>query len=200
MDYYKAVAKLFDHFNSKVFKSSYRIDLDKNNHRRLIDNFVKLLASQFGLHSIGYNTLLDCFQYSFFYWNGKKTKRQLSLNWIIGRKTVTRWLEKKDGTQYHIDNFIKEYDIDINLLKQQLAEQDNQEEQPILNPAEELEKTRFKGAAQLYHCSQFTTLYHHKSIICLKCGNRAACKKLLKDTKPRLFSKRGYVKDERVYD
>lgn len=198
MNYHKTVAKLFDYFNSKVFKSSYRIDLDRNNHRKLIDNFVKLLASQFGLHSIGYNTLLECFQYSFFYWSGKKTKRQLSLNWIIGKKTITRWLEKKEGTQYHIDNFVKEYNIDIDLLKQQLAEQDVQEDKPILDPSEELEKARFTGQAQLYHCSQFTTLYYHKSLNCLKCVNRSPCKKLLKDINPRLYSIRGYVKDESI--
>lgn len=198
MDYRKTVVRLYEYFYQKKYKRSYKIDLDQAGQRKLIDNFIKLLASQVGLNSIGYNIICDQISYAFGYWNSKKTKRDISLNWIIGKKTVNRWLERKEGTDYYTEQFLFENSIDLSSLKQQLAEQDSQEEQPILNPAEELEKTRFKGAAQLYHCSQFTTLYHHKSLNCLKCSNRSACKKLLKDTNPRLFSKRGYIRDESI--
>lgn len=198
MNYHNAVVRLYEHFYNKKYKSHFKVDLDKAGQRKLVDNFIKLLAQQFGIHSVGYNMICDAISYSFSYWSSKNTKRTISLNWIIGKKTITRWLERKEGTDYYTEQFLFENSIDLSSLKQQLAEQDVQEDKPILDPSEELEKARFTGQAQLYHCSQFTTLYHHKSIICLKCGNRAACKKLLKDTKPRLFSKRGYVKDESI--
>lgn len=197
MNHRKAVVKLYNYFYSKIYKTPFSLDLSQAKQEKMVDNFIKLLANQLGLHSIGINTFIDIFSFSFAYWNTKATKRRISLNWIIGKKTVTRWLEKKDGQNFYTDKFLLEYGIDLSLLKQQLYELENKElTSQGLDPAEELEKLRFEGEAKLYNCLQHTTLYHHRSLNCLGCSNRSVCKGLLRTTAPQVYKRRGYSKIE----
>lgn len=198
MDYHKAVVKLYDHYYNKIYKgANHRLDLSINNQAKVVDSFVKLLSTQIGLPSVGLNTLLDFFQFSFYFWSTKRTKRRISLNWIIGKKTFKRWVEKKDGQDYYTDKWLLENNIDLNLLRQQLYEQEHQDlTTQGLDAAEELEKLRFGGEARLYHCLHNTTLYHHRSLHCLGCSNRRVCKGLLRTTSPQVYKRRGYITDE----
>ena len=200
MNYHKAVVKLFNHYYNKIYRgANYQLDLETNNQHKVVDSFVKLMSQQFGLQSVGINTLLSFFNYSFHYWSTKKTVRRISLNWIIGKKTFKRFLEKKEGENYYIDKWLLENDVDVDSLKQQLHELENKElTSQGLDPAEELEKLRFEGEAKLYNCLQHTTLYHHRSVNCLTCMNRVACKRLLKNISPQLYKRRGYIKDESI--
>jgi len=197
LDYHKAVVKSYNYFYNKIYKTNYRLDLSQAGQSKMVDSFVRLLASNFGLHSVGINTIVEAFSFSFAYWSTKKTKRKISLGWIIGKKTVSRWLDRDEGVDYYTDKFLKEYSIDLDLLKQELAEE-VPKEILALDPAEELEKQRFNGEAKLYNCFQHTTLYHHRSMLCLGCSIRTACKQLLKKTTPQLYIKRGYADNESI--
>ena len=194
MNYYKAVSRLFDYFYNKVYKSNFKLNLDQVGQRKMVDNFVKVLATQFNIQSVGINTLLEFFSFSFAYWSTKTTKRRISLGWIIGKKTFNRWIERKDGVDYYTDKFLLEYGVDLTLLRQELFEQETNDHG--LDPAEELEKFRFEGEMKLYNCLQHTTLYHHRSLHCLHCCNRITCKRLLRNTLPQLYRRRGYANDE----
>lgn len=197
MNYHKAVVKLYDFYYNKIYKSNFQLDLDKNNQAKVVDSFVKLMSQQFGLQSVGINVLLDFFNYSFHFWSTKKTARRISLNWIIGKKTFKRFLEKKDGENYYIDKWLLENNVDLNSLRQQLYELEHKElTSQGLDTAEELEKLRFDGEARLYNCLQHTTLYNHRSLHCLGCTNRTICKGLLRTTAPQVYRRRGYVTDE----
>ena len=190
MDYHKLVQKLFDYFYYKVHKKHFKLDLDLNNHRKLINNFVKLLAQHYQLPSIDVNFLILYFSFTWEYYSNKHLKRNVSLNWIIGKKTFKRWLDRKDSATYYNNKFLKEYEINLNQLKQDLHE--DQSEAIGLDPAEELEKKRFTGDAILFNCLLVTTLYNHKSLICLQCEHKKMCKSLLKSTYPRIYKNRGY--------
>lgn len=191
MDYHKLVQKLFDFFYKKVYKNpNYKLDLELSNHRKVIDSFVKLLSQYYQLPSIDVNFLIAYFVFSFEYWSNKKIKRNVSLNWIVGKKTFQRWLEKRDSSSYYNSKFLKEYDISLDQLKQDLHEEES--EAKGLDPAEELEKQRFTGEAIMFNCLLTTTLYNHRSIICLRCEHKVTCKKVLKESYPKIYKNRGY--------
>lgn len=193
IDFYKVVSQLFDHFYNKIYRTQFHLDLEINNHRKVIDSFIKLLKKEYDLSSIGNNYLIEFFSFSFSYWSTKKTKRKITLNWIIGKKTFKRWLERKEGTDHYTSKFIKEYDIDVDRLRQELQAKPHLDQQQ-LSTSEEVEKLRFQGDARLYNCLQTTTLYNHRSINCLSCCNKTVCKTLLKNTRPNLYIQRGYEK------
>lgn len=192
MDYYKVVSRAFDYFYNKVHKKHFKLDLSVNKHQTKIDNFVKLIAQQFGLHGVGLNLILEYFSFAFAYWSEKNTKRPISLNWIIGKKTFNRWLDRKQGTDYYTEKFLYNNEIDIALLHQQLVEDNCDLDSNELSADEEIEKARFNGEAKLYNCLRNTTLYNHKSQHCILCVNKSTCKNMLKSLSPRVYRQRGY--------
>lgn len=190
--YYKAVAKLFDYFYNKLYRqASYKLDINQGYQKKMIDSFIILIGTQFQLPGVGVNYLIEYFCFSFHYWFNKSTSRKITLGWIIGQKTFKRWLDRSEGVDYYTAKFLKEHSIDIALVKQQLFELEDKRGQ--LDPSEELEKLRFDGEARLYHCFQHTTLYNHKSLNCIRCLQKTACKKLLKTTAPLIYKERGYL-------
>lgn len=193
MVYEKAVIKLFHYFHDRVYrehKQKFRLNLEISNQRKVIENFVNLIIAQVNLPGLPINYLVDYFCFSFHYWSTKVTKREVTLSWIIGKKTFSKWLEKKDGTNYYTDKFLKEYNIDLHRLRQELSDE---KEAPSLDVSEEVEKNRFVDPdAKLYNCTINTTMYNHRSINCLGCQNKQVCKSMLKDLFPQLYKKRGY--------
>lgn len=191
MDYYNMVCKSFDFFHRKLYKTHYKLDLSVNNQKKQVENFIKLISNHYQLPSVGINFIVDYFFFSFAHWSNMKTKRPITLNWIIGKKMFERWLDKNGGQDYHAREFLKEYDIDLLQLKQDIAFQEIEDKG--LNVAEEIEKQRLSGQARLFNCLHNTTLYHHKSKNCVMCICSRSCKELLHQSDPTLFSQRGYV-------
>jgi hypothetical protein len=192
MDYHDTVSKIFDYFNYKRYKNAnYKLDLSRNKQHKQVDNFIQLFSKHYPLPSIGINLLVDYFSFAFEYWSNKETKRNVSLGWIIGKKTFQRWLEHSDHSAYFNRKFFLEYDINIDQLKQDLFASETV--LPDLDHVEELEKQRHDGVARFYHCVQYTTLYNHRSGICLLCSQRTDCKILLKTKYPITYKKRGYA-------
>lgn len=190
MDYHAQVAIIFDFFYQRIYKSpGFQLDLDVNNQRKQVDNFVKLISKHYPLQSIGTNFLIEYFCFAFHYWSDKVTKRRISLNWIIGKKLFQRWLDKADSQKYFDDRFLYENDINLDVLRFNLAQL---EEKQGLDASEEIEKQRHRGEARLFHCLQYTTMYNHRSEICRMCSENITCKKLLKVEYPAIYRKRGY--------
>lgn len=190
IDYHKTVPKLFDAFYNKFYKTNFRLDLSINNQKKQVDNFIKLLGQHYQVDTLGINFLVEYFSFAFCYWKDKNVKRKIALNWIIGKKIFSKWLVRDQYSSYFYQKFLHEYSINIDDLKQQLFEDiqiDNN-----LDPAEEIEKDRFKDEARLYHCIINTNLYNHKSSICMSCSNKVTCKGILQQRYPRLYKARGY--------
>jgi hypothetical protein len=192
MNHEKVIIKLFDYFYNKFYRTSQFLDIDDNVNKKLIQSFCKLLLREFPtLHSVGYGYLIRYFAYSFNHYGTCNLKYRIKLNWIIGKKMFSRFLQKKDTQDYYVQKFLTEYGIDIDMLISKLASEEHVETE-VINRAEELEKLRHVGPAKLAHCTDHTTLYNNKSIHCLTCENKITCKKLLKKINPALFNKRGY--------
>lgn len=185
------VCKSFDFFYQKIYKTHFKLDLSVNNQKKQVENFINLIAGHYQLPSVGINFIVDYFFFSFAHWSCMKTKRPITLNWIIGKKMFNRWLNRKDGSDYYARKFLKEYDIDLMQIKQTIAEGETEDQE--LSVAEEIEKQRLTGQARLLNCLHNTTLYHHKSKNCVTCICRKSCKELLHQSNPALFHKRGYV-------
>lgn len=193
MSHREMVCKLFDYFYSKIYKNpNFKLDLSINNQAKVVENFIKLLSNYYPLESLNVNFFITYFSFSFSYWHDKITRRKIALNWIIGKKTFKRFIETQDETQFFVDKFLDDYKVNINQLRQDLFPDHN--EALELSGAEEIEKSRFKGEAQLYHCTQYTTLYNHKSKVCMRCSEKSTCKGVLKQMFPKLFVSRGYKK------
>lgn len=189
MDLHKKVPVLFDYFYRKIYKTAgFKLDVSGRN-GKYVDSFVQLLSKQYRIESIGINFLVDYFAFAFEYWSNKKTKRHITLGWIIGKKTFQRWLVKSDNYKYFVNKFLQDYDVILSVLMTDLID-----EELIrgLDPAEEKEKLRFTGAARLYNCWHYTTLYNHRSGTCMICPLKIDCKKLLKLKFPNSYKKRGY--------
>jgi len=191
MTYDKAVEKLYNYFYNKIYRTSFKLDLSINNQKKIVDNFVNLIAKQLQLPDVPVNYLIEYFCYSFHYHSTKETKRRISLNWIIGKKTFARWLERKDGVEYYTDKWILEHGLDLDRLRQELFEQETEDR--ALDVSEEIEKLRFDDLdARLFNCVKNTTMYNHRSLNCLSCKNKIVCKSMLKSLSPQLYRKRGY--------
>jgi len=191
------VKQLFEHFYNKVYKgSSFVVDLDKQQARKLISNFLALLYKQVVPEAVGINLLIDYYTFAFEQYVGKNLKRNISLNWIIGKKMVTRWFDRQDSWRYYSDNFLREYQINTDELRSLLIEQHQPESSSLqIFQSEELEKKRYPDAhGRLFNCATYTTMFNHRSAICTRCGQRDACKQTLSKLNPKLYSNRGYAK------
>ena len=63
---------------------------------------------------------------------------------------------------------------------------------PGIAQAEEFYKKRFEGETQFYYCMEYTTMYNHKSAMCLLCSEKAQCKAKLKEVDFQTYKTRGY--------
>lgn len=187
----KLIERLYNFFYSKFYnKPNFKLDLEKNRGSRQIENFISLLARHYQIDSININFLINYFGWSFSRRFGQITKRDISLNWIIGKKTFAKFLEKKEEEAYYTDQFVAKIGVNLDQLKQEFHEDEVIEKG--LDPAEEFEKQRHKGDGQLFHCLQFTTLYNNRSSICIMCSHKSVCKRSLKIKFPNIFNNRGY--------
>lgn len=192
IDLKEKIVIIFEHFYNKFYKQSFKLDLKKNRQEIVLDTFLHLLSTNFNIASLNSNFLITYMSYSFSKFSNLDLKRNISFSWIVGKKMLNRFLSRNEQEQYFSDQFLKEYSIDVNQLKAKLAEKEISVN--VLDHAEETEKLRFYGEAKLYNCLQNTTLYNHRSVNCLGCDQKQFCKKLLKETYPRIFIKRGYNK------
>lgn len=190
MNLHLLTERLYNHFYSKFYQRQFKLDLKLNKNAQLIDNFIALLARHYQLESISLNFLINYLAWSFNRRFGQITKRDISLAWIIGKSTVKKYLERKEEEVYYSDQFLAKIGVNVDELRKEIVGIDELNER--LNISEENEKKRFEGEARLFHCLQFTTLYNHKSLVCLKCANKTHCKSLLKIHYPRIFKSRGY--------
>lgn len=190
MNYHKAIQKLYVFFYYKVYKQAGHRFQDTEANKALIDNFIKMLGNYYGIHSIGINWLIEYFCFTFAVREGQDTKRNISLNWLIGKKMFDRWLKRPDESSWQYQKFLTEYSINPDQIKNELYEEEMVEMK--LDPMEEREKGRLIGDGQLYNCSLHTTMYNHRSVICLTCDNKILCKKMLREKFPRLYKSRGY--------
>jgi hypothetical protein len=191
----KYIVKLFEHFYNRVYRTNFKLDLSINNQAKMVQNFAKALSRYFVPDAIGVNFLIDYFASSFHYFATKNLKRKISLNWVVGPKFLKRYATRKDGVDYYTSEWLRENQINIDELRAILI---NDDEDVVTNylkldSFEELTKSRVADTeARLFNCFESTTMYNHRSSVCLTCHQKTVCKRLLLKLNPVLYNKRGY--------
>lgn len=184
--------RLFEYFYSKLYKTSYKVNLELQNQKKLLKNFTKALYKQYIPGTLGMNFFIDYFSFSFAYFFQKKIHRPISLNWIASKRLLKRYIERPDGTDYHTKQFLREHNINLSELRSSLVD-DFAADYLHTDRDEESRKGRIADTdARLYYCLTDTTMYNHRSVICLSCSQRVTCKRLLMHSNPSLYKKRGY--------
>lgn len=186
----KNTIKLFEYFYNHLYKTNFKLDLSINNQDKVLSNFVKELEKR--VIGVSNNFLVSFLSFGFAYFYTKRLKRKITLNWIASKKLLTRFLAREEGTDYYTREFLREYNINLDELRSYLVEQ-QEVDYLALDKQEELNKARLPDSdARLYNCLQDTTLYNHRSAICLICHQKTFCKNLLKTTNNFVYKKRGY--------
>jgi hypothetical protein len=186
------VVYLFEEFFKKASKrKNFTLDLDLQRQDVVLLNFIKRLNKAYSLPSVGSNTLLSYFVYQFQYWHDKKTKRPLTLSWIIGKKAFLRWQARPD---YHFlfsrSGILKDWDINLRTLYLRLEKKEAMRNPVEQSYAERVEKLRFFNTERgLANCLDYTTLYV-KSYPCNVCNHASACKTALSTNYPELSRQR----------
>lgn len=194
-DHYSMVHFLYELFYKKFYTNKNYKFIPTEDALKKIEKFIILLDKQYKLETISLNFLISYFIFQFNYWSDLKIKsfnERISLSFIIGSKAFERWISRDqnfDWTLYTF-KFTEKYGISISYIKDFFSEQEISQ----LNKAEEIEKKRFSNTERgLLNCIERTTLFNHKSQICLLCKDKCDCKKLLKDNYYQIFIQRGYV-------
>lgn len=153
---------------------------------KMVDNFVEKLDS-----SSGTVFLYNYFAFQFDYWLDKNTRaeeRRLPMGWIVGKKAIDRWRNRREKDLYHCLKTARQIGLKLshftNKQKYNYAE---------IKSSEETRKSYFHNTEQGFgYCVETTTLYHDKSSFCQTCCFADECKKLLKQTFPKIYIQRGY--------
>jgi hypothetical protein len=178
------VKKLFEIYSKEVFKINKKVDLSKNRNIKFIDNFLDRLNKIYGLSSIGNSFLIDYFNFAFWYWADIETQRDIELSWILGPKSIERWL-KKTELEYEtvMGKFHKRFGFFENDIYGIFEEYESSIENIIkVHQQEEFYKGRMTNdAQQLIMCNTYTTLYNSNSDKCQSCNILDDCKELLKN-------------------
>lgn len=185
------IVRLFELFYAKVYKGYYKIDLSLRGREKYLSSFYQYLLKKYP--TAGNNLVIDYFSFAFSYYASKNTKRDISFNWIVSKKMLDRYIDQKEGQDFYVNKFLREYSIVKNDILSILHESIDYNTSFTTNPVEEIFKKKYANGNRFYHCFVMTTLYNHRSKVCMLCKERELCKKILKQTNPALFNNRGYV-------
>lgn len=159
-------------------------------------NFIIALDNNYGLESLGYNFIYEYFIFQLDYWDNLETQfgKTIPLTWMIGPKALSRWEMRLERDLYHANISANKYGIHIGMFQKQkkLVVVD-------LDETEESFKKKFHNTEDGFgECLETTTLYNHKSMLCMTCNFKEECKKVLKSDYGKIYVLRGYMKNEKV--
>lgn len=197
-DHLSMIHYLYQHFYRKLYgNQKYKFDPSPAMEKQMID-FINLLDKKYKIQRIGIHFLINYFIYFFDFWTKAKRvelkhySNRIQLNFIIGKKAFNeRWLTRDQRFDYKIltSDFVKKYKIEINEITMFWKEGNSDP----LNKSEELKKKRFYNTfIGFVYCIEATTLYNHKSSLCLTCKFKDDCIKILEKKFNKLYIERGY--------
>lgn len=187
----QAIVDLYELFYKKFTgKKRFKLDLKRKNQEKTIDNFINKLDQNYSIASIGIDFLVRYFLFQFYYWKGKDIKRNIQIEWIIGKKALERF--KVNGFNEKFEYFInKENTIDFSPVYHKFAQQYYQPNFNEESKKERAEKLRFFNTQDgLANCLENTSLYNPDSDICIECKFKEDCKELLRENYYKLYKMR----------
>jgi hypothetical protein len=155
-----------------------------------------------GADKIGSDFMRRWAEYQFQSWFNDGTTRDYNhavrYNWIFnGGSAVKRWLAlPEDKRQWVVRTSLKR---DFAVRRGRRSSAGCTELFTTLRVAEEAIKKRFAGTSRgLLWCIANTTLYNHRSAVCVVCKFKSGCLETLKREFPRVAVGRGYLKKEDI--
>jgi hypothetical protein len=151
-----------------------------------IEQFLSVLEKRHKLITLGNSYLSRYFTFQFKRLEGQVFKRfsskdksgKIQIYDVIGKKAISYW-ESRDT----------EFDFIIERKISRLYTIDNSQ----YNKAEDIEKKRFYNTDKgLVNCIEKTSLFNHRSSICILCTHKIDCKILLKENHKHIYIARGY--------
>lgn len=155
-----------------------------------------------GADKIGSDFMRRWAEYQFQSWFNDGTTRDYNhavrYNWIFnGGSAVKRWRAlPEDKRQWVVRTSLKR---DFSVGRGKRSGAGGTELFTTLRASEEAVKRRFAGTARgLIWCVANTTLYNHRSTVCVVCKFKSDCLETLKREFPRVAVGRGYLKKEDI--
>lgn len=185
--YYKSVTK----------NDSYRFKMTDNK-KVMILNFIDDFKEQSGSTFVQEDYLRQFMEWQFNYWYRRDAKygqgTSIQLEWIIGKKAQKRWEERtekqKEASSYIVRKGLKK---DVKLKRTKKYNEGWAATMTEVKQREEVDKEAYFNTAKGYvNCLINTTLYNHKSKLCLKCKFSSKCKRELAEQYPNVYKIRGY--------
>lgn len=116
--------------------------------------------------------------------------RRVRFSWVIGGEAIKRWRALGMEKNVEITRSCLKTDYVITPPKVQT---EVREMVTRVRETEEVAKREFyNGERGLVWCIANTTLFHHRSPLCIRCRYRMECKEVLKMNYPRIYEVRGY--------
>lgn len=114
----------------------------------------------------------------------------IRFSWIVGQKAIQRWDKFGNKTNVEITRNCLKQNFDIDTTKH--TTKCNKMVVQV-RPVEEKFKQEFFGTKRgLAWCVANTTLYHHRSPLCMRCPFKVECKEILKQNYYKVYKIRGY--------
>ena len=190
---YKSITSIYNHYRKEMFDMPYK-NFSTKKEKTLVLKFIDFLDEKYTLETIGVDFLNLYFEYQFNYWRQSNTQLQnssafVSASWFVGQKAFNRWYKINSKVDW-INN--KNFTESGDYKKFKKREVKKIPFYINLSDTEELEKRRFNNDLQLklYNCLEYTTLFNHKSNICLHCKKQFECINLLEEQFPNIYMDR----------
>ena len=173
------LVNLYEYFYKQFYENREYVFKPTANSDKLIVNFIKLLETQYGLESIGFNFFWFYFQYSFLFWidahNYLKFGRITPSN-IFGSKPFVRFVNRN----YSFDNKVISDALEMigDISKSEFLSIYDHIDIDIIVLEDIVKKRYFNSIRGFYECIENTTLYNSKSKYCILCKFNVDCKKL----------------------
>lgn len=197
IDHNSVIYYLYQLFYRRFYGNEKYIFNPSQNMQSHISKFIELIDKKYQLDSIGLNFLITYFIFQFEYWSKLDIKERtdwsdrIQLNWIIGEKAFDRWIKRDSAFDYQL--YISDFCLKYKIRRSEIKDFFKEEDDTFLNKAEEIEKARFHNEEKgLVNCLTSTTLFYHRSPLCVSCKEKIDCKKLLKVNYEQIYLVRGY--------
>lgn len=155
----------------------------------------QVFCDSFDTNVIGMSFIKKYLEYQFQSWFNtgmeKDYSRTVRFSWMFGQKAIKRWRVFSPETNAKIvTSHIKK----LGIYKAKVVRETKIPELILkVRSVEENFKREYHNTKRGFAwCVANTTLYNHKSSLCVRCVFKNDCKEVLKEQYPKVFIKRGY--------
>jgi hypothetical protein len=180
--------KLYQYFQRKIKKNELYVFKPTQKDITSLNNFLKYLESKIEISSLGERYFFEFVSSQFKFFSELKKSRagdSIYFNFIFNKKSVDRYLNRKDSSDYYLSLFLNKYHCSLENVSNVYYKRNLLD----FSYEEEIKESK-NGKERLLNCINFTTLYNQKSEICKGCEYIEECKSILKLFYPSIFNLR----------